>query len=282
MIALTLSATALAGAWTKDVGDLYLKGGADLYSAQTFQAPGAIEQSEGTYFGQQYGLYVEAGVLPIYPLQLSVGAPATVGIHNTQIFDAFGELPVRAVTVRGGDMRVSLQTALARDKPLAVALEVKVPLYRNGGVGQSVPNFVELFPKPGDGQLDYTLWLYGGAAPLPNLFAEGGLGYIHRTESFVGWDTEVVFNDGPRGLAKVGYRLGPVLPIVGIEGQFAFKGTTADGEEDPYTRQFVIASANALIDLAGGLAVEPRVAVDLWARNAPKGVGYGLGLSYRR
>ena len=58
--------------------------------------------------------------------------------------------------------------------------------------------------------------------------------------------------------------------------------TTADGDEDPYTRQFATLSVNALIDVARGVAIEPRLAADLWARNAPKGLGAGLGVSLRR
>lgn len=284
MIAVLWSITvAHGGAWTREVGSLYVKGGADLYRAQRFRAPGETEESEGGYLGQQYSLYAEAGVLPLYPVQLSVAAPLTVGTHRADIFDAFGALPVRATTVRGGDLRASLQTALLRKIPLAAALEVKIPLYANGAVGDGVPNYKELFPKPGDGQVDLTLWVHGGAAPIDGLFVEGGVGYLHRTEAFVGWETDITFADGLRAGGKVGYQLfDPLLAIVGVDSQLAFSNTTPEGEEDLYTRQFLVLAASALIDLAPGLALEPRIAQELFARNASQGIGVGLGLSFRR
>lgn len=277
-----LAAPAQAGAWTKDLGQVYAKAGGDVYAALRFQAPGEDEVSEGSYFGQQYGVYAEVGVSPGHPIQISIAAPLTIGEHRTQVIDAIGELPVRAVTVRGGDMRLAVQTPIAKTLPIAAAIEVKVPLYENGEVGASMRNLRDLFPKPGDGQVDVTAWVYAGTALTDTIFVEGGVGHMFRTEAFVGWDTDITFNDSFRVLAKGGATTGPVITVLGLEAQLAYSNTNAAGNEDRFTRQFVVASASALIDVAPGLAIEPRFAAELYARNASQGIGGGIGVSYRR
>ncbi|MBX2800149.1 MAG: hypothetical protein KTR31_20895 [Myxococcales bacterium] len=278
-----LSTAAFAGAWTKPQGAAYVKAGADIYQALTFQAPGASERSDGSYFGQQYSIYGEVGVTKGHPLQISLGVPLAVGTHTTEIIDAFGELPVRATTTRAGDMRVTAQTALSRKLPIALALEAKIPLYANGSVGEALPNYAEFFPKPGDGQVDGTLWLFAGAAPSEKIFAEAGLGYIARTELFVGWDTDIEFRDGLRGLGKVGFLPTKKVVLIGsLEGQMAFSNKNAAGEVDTFTRQFLVGGVNALIDIADGIALEPRFALELASRNASRGYGAGIGLSWRR
>ena len=283
LLALLGPTDAEAGGCTRDLGSAYLKASADAYQALTFQAPGESERSDGNYVGQQYGIYAEAGLSSKHPIQIAVAAPlVTVGTHSTEIFDAFGELPVRATTVRAGDLRVWAQTALSNRAPIAAGLEVKVPLYANGGVGESLRNFDELFPKPGDGQVDVTAWLYAGHAISAKTFAEVGAGYLWRTDAFVGWETAIRFNDGFRLLGKVGTTVGPVLLVGGLDGQFVFSGM-ADGEVDLYTRRFLAAFGSALIDVGdSGFAIEPRIAYEVWAVNASQGWGGGLGVSWRR
>ena len=278
MIAALLAASAHGGAWTKEVGEVYVKAGADAYGALSFVAPGGTEASEGSrYFGQQYSVYGETGVLPVHPVQVSVSAPLVVGTHTATAFDAMGPLRLRATTARLGDLRAAVQVALHDEIPIAAAVEAKVPLYANGSVGADIPNYQELFPKPGDGQLDLTGWLFAGGSLAKATFLEGGVGYQHRTEAFVGWDTDITFADSVRFVAKGGRTFGPVLPIVGVEGTVSLGGA-----DDLYTRQFLVASASALIDIAEGLALEPRFGAELWARSASQGLGGGLGVSWRR
>lgn len=275
MIGLLLAAAAHGGAWTKDPGELYAKAGADLYRAVRFVSPGTAVERDGAYLGQQYGIYAEAGVLPFHPVQLSIAAPVVVGTLWSEVFDPFGALPVRATTARAGDLRVAGQVALHPDLPLSAALEVKVPLYANGSVGADLPTLASLFPLPGDGQVDLTPWLYAGASPADGTFVEAGLGWRHRTEVFVGWDTPITFVDGLAFTAKGGRTFGRVIGVGGAEG-------VINARSDRYTRQWVALFATALIDVAPGLAIEPRVAGEVWARNASQGLGGGLGLSYRR
>lgn len=270
-----LVAAAWAGAWTKEVGELYTKVGADVYRPLAFVMPGDDEVSSGTYFGQQYGLYAEAGVVPGYKGQLSVSAPLVVGTVHTEYVDSQGTIPLRATTVRPGDLRVAAQVALHPRLPFAAAVEAKIPLYANGRVGEDYPTFSSLFPKPGDGQLDVTTWLYGGFTPFADGFAEIGLGWRHRTELFVGWLTPIHLVDGVVFGAKAGRTFGRVLPIVGVEGVVNPVRDTRSGER-------VTLYGTALIDLAPGLALEPRISGEVWAKNTSRGIGGGLGVSFRR
>lgn len=270
-----LAGTALAGAWTRDAGELYTKVGADLYRPSTFVMPGDDEVSPGTYLGQQYGLYAEAGVSRGHPVQLSLAVPLVVGTVNTVYVDRQGEVPLRATTVRPGDLRVAAQVALHPTAPIAAAVELKLPLYANGAVGADYPTFAELFPKPGDGQIDVTGWLSAGFTPIKGGFVEVGIGWRHRTEVFVGWLTPIRFVDGGVFAAKIGRRFGPVLPIVGVEG-------LVNPVPDALTRQYATVWGTALVDITEGWAVEPRVSADLWAENTSRGFGGGMGLSYRR
>ncbi len=266
---------ALAGGWTKDAGEAYTKLGADLYRPTTFVMPGADRPTAGQYLGQQYGMYAEVGVSRGHPIQLSLSLPLAVGAVTTTHGDDDEAIPVRATTVRPGDLRVAAQVALHPTAPLSASVEAKIPLYANGSVGAAYPVFAALFPKPGDGQLDLTGWLSAGLQPFEDGFLEASVGYRHRTEVFVGWLTPLRFVDGVVFASKLGRRFGRVLPILGVEG-------VVNPVSDAVTRQSVTLYGTALVDVADGWAVEPRLSAEPWARNTSRGFGAGLGLSYRR
>lgn len=271
---------AQAGAWTRELGSAYVKAEGSVYRSSRVRVPGAAADSTGTYTGVQGTAYGEVGVLGAHPVQLSVQAPVVYGQHRTDIYDVFGAVPVQATTVRMGDLRVAAQTALTRAMPLAVAVEGKVPLYANGDVGQSLPTYAALFPKPGDGQVDLTGWVFGGGA-VGDGFVEGGVGYLHRTEAFVGWDTELEVVDGGRALGKVGWKVGSVWALAMVDAQWAWS-TEVGGQEDTFTRQFVAASVASMVELGPHVAIEPRLSAEVWTRNASQGLGGGLGVSWRR
>jgi len=278
LVAALAAQVASAGGWTKELGSAYAKVGGDVYAAARFVAPGNSEPvTGGSYFGQQYSVYAEAGVLRSYPVQVSISAPFIVGIQSSQVFDAMGQVQLRAMTSRLGDLRPAVQLALSKKVPLAFALEAKIPLYSNDTVGAATPEFTALYPKPGDGNLDFTGWVYGGAAPWDDTFFEAGIGYQVRTEVFVGWDTNLTFADSVRFVGKGGHVFGPVIPIVSVEGTLA-----GGGPEAEFTRQSVAVGLNALIDTGRGFAIEPRFSAEVWARSASQGLGGGVGLSFRR
>jgi hypothetical protein len=265
-------AVAHAGAWTKSLGELYAKAGADYYTALRYEEP---LDSEGSYLGQQYGVYAELGLLPGWKGQLAVSWPLVVGAHHTVYRDAFGSTEVRATTIRPGDLRLAAQVALHPELPLALSLDAKVPTYRNGTVGEGYPVYQRLFPKPGDGQVDLGAMLFAGLSPWEGGWAELGAGYVHRTELFVGWAPELALTDGLRFVARGGQAIGRVMPVLGLEG-------TLSPQPSLYTRSQVTLSLSALLQLAQGLALEPRVAGDLWTQHTSQGLGAGIGLSWRR
>jgi hypothetical protein len=147
-------------------------------------------------------------------------------------------------------------------------------------VGAAYPSLEALFPLPGDGQIDVTLWVYGGATPWKNTFVEAGTGYRHRTELFVGWDpsANVEYVDGIPWVAKIGRTFGSVLLLAGTDGIV----TVGDPSRDSFTREYVGLFASALIDIAEGVALEPRLSGEVWADNTSQGIGGGLGVSVRR
>ncbi len=267
------AAPAFAGAWTKELGEVYAKASGDLYATGHYVSPEA--ETGGGYVGQQYGAYAEVGVLPGWRGQVTASLPFVVGTHHAVYADPFGEEQLRATTARLGDLRVGAQVALHRRWPLALAVDAKVPTYANGRVGQVYPRYQDLFPKPGDGQVDLAATLLAGASPWSGGFAELGVGYLHRTEWFRGWETDIALADGARFLAKVGHRSGPVLGLVGAEGVWSPDPT-------PWTRSAVGLWASAMVDVAEGVALEPRVYGEPWVENASRGAGGGLGVSVRR
>lgn len=269
------AAAAFGGAWTKEAGEAYLKAGGDVWSALRYVAPGETEPSEGSYFGQQYGLYGEIGVIPDRKAQLSLSLPLVLGTHHAVYDDAFGSVEVRASTIRAGDLRLAAQIALHPRLPLALSVDLKIPGYANGGIGDDHPVYRNLFPKPGDGQVDVGAMAYVGATSFSGGFAELGVGFVHRTEAFVGWEPGLGFSDGLRFTAKAGHALGRVLPILSTEGTLSPAPTR-------YTRSFVSVALSASIDVGSGLAIEPRLAGEVWARRTSRGIGGGIGLSYRR
>jgi len=277
LLALSLANAAHAGAWTRAYGSYYAKAGFDVYIAGNYTIGDRIAGEGQTYFGKQLNLYGEVGVLPWWPVQLVAQLPAVnAGTLHEGAID-FSATSARATTVRVGDLRVSLQTAVHPKLPLAVAIEAKIPCYANGRVGIDYgAAFQELFPLPGDGQVDLTGWFLAGASientPLWNDFA---VGYRHRTEWFVGWSTDVVFVDGIAFGDTFGATLGRWTPMLRVDG-------IVNPKQDDVTRQYLAVAPQLLVDLEHGIALEARVSFDVWARNAAQGIGGGVGVSMRR
>lgn len=277
LIALLVASPAWAGAWTRDAGSFYAKLGADAYISNNYVATDRpAEETVGSYFGRQLVLYGEVGVLKSWPLQVTASVPLTAG---TLAQDGIS-IPLRgprATSVRLGDLRLAAQTALTKDLPLAAALEVKIPLYQNGNIGKRYgQSYQELFPIPGDGQIDVAAWFLAGASikdtPLWNDF---GAGYLHRTEVFVGWDVDARLVDGIVFYDTVGATFGPVVPMIRVDGVKNLAPSSV-------TKERIGFGPAVLVDVAEGVAIEARSSFDVWARNTAPGVGFGLGVSVRR
>jgi hypothetical protein len=280
LLGLTLAAPsqAQAGAWSKNFGELYTKVGADFYKAARYVDPNTGLEVEGLdFFGQQYSLYAEVGVLPWWPLQVSLLLPLSVGTSRFPDETVFAEGDTgRATSVRLGDMRVQLQTSILRKGfQLSPAFELKIPLYGNGKVGSHFGTWSEAFPLPGDGQLDVTGWLFfGGALPKTPMFLQGGAGYRHRSSTFIGWDTDLDFVDGIPFTATLGVNIGPVLAMLQVDG-------IKNVREDEITRENLSVGVGIFASVWRGLAIEGRFAGEVWANNAAQGISFGVGLSWR-
>ncbi len=280
--ALALPSSALAGPWTKGLGEHYVKAGADFYATHDYEDARAESDGETAgfqrFFGQQYSIYGEVGVFPLWPIQVTVHLPVSIGravFYDTALIGE-GEVG-KSQTARLGDLRVGVQTAILR-KPfqLAGSFDVKVPLYSNDRVGFGLGPYRPFFPLPGDGQIDLTAMLIGGgSAPtrVP-LWVEVGVGYRHRTEAFVGWDTDLVFVDGLPFYAAVGIAPGPLWIVVRADGIKNFV-------QDETTREALTVGPSVGVTVWRGLAIEARFAADVLARNAPRGVSFGGGVSWR-
>lgn len=282
LLLLLAPSTALAGPWTKAFGEHYVKIGADFYATRDYEDARATNDAETagfeSFFGQQYSLYGEIGVFPLWPIQLTAHLPVTVG--NVVFFDSalIGEGETgKTATTRLGDLRVAVQTAILR-KPFQLGglFEVKVPLYSNGRVGFGLGPYRQWFALPGDGQIDLTAMIVaGGSFPtkIP-LWVEAGVGYRHRTEAFVGWTTDLVFVDGLPFYAAVGLAPGPVWIVVRADG---IKNFVADET----TREVLTVGPSIGVTVWKGVAIEARFAGDVLVNNAPRGLSFGAGVSWR-
>ena len=274
---LLVAPAAWAGAWTRDAGSYYFKVGFDVYGAGNFAAAGRIAAVGQSYFARQLNLYGEVGVLPQWPVQVSVSLPA---MTSGTLYQGKIHIPAsgpRATVVRPGDLQVQVQAALSKKAPIALAVQAKVPLYQNGKIGLDYgTSYKDLFPLPGDGQVDLTGWFLAGAslkgAPLWNDF---GVGYRHRTEWFIGWDTNATVVDGIPFYDTFGASLGKWTPMLRVDGIVNLK-------KDVYTRENVALGPAVMFDVHDGVALEARLSGDLWAHDASRGLGGEIGISVRR
>jgi len=273
--ALLLPATATAGAWTKKLGEHYVRVGADTYRAGAVVDPATGDEIPASFVGRSYSLYGEVGILPPWPLQLSLYVPLSVGTSHFEDPAFVGERGTATVT-RAGDLRVTLQAAILHEGPqLAVSVEGKIPMYANGNIGGAFGNLRPWFPLPGDGQVDLTPMVRaGGSIPKTPLFAQGAVGFRVRTPWFVGWQTNTRFAHGVPFEASLGGRLGPLLLIGQFDG-------IVNVQRDDVTREGIQLGVTALLDVWKGLAFEARFAGEPWTRNAAQGVTFGLGVSWR-
>ena len=103
LLGLVLPSQAMAGPWTKTLGEYYTKLAADFYSSTSYVHPETGEEVEGlAYLGQQYSFFLEAGLLRRWPLQLSAQLPLTIGTTRFPDESIFAEGEVGVARSRGG------------------------------------------------------------------------------------------------------------------------------------------------------------------------------------
>ncbi len=281
--ALLVPLSASAGPWTKELGQHYVKVGADLFFTTDYVDARNPDTGDDAGFerflGTNITAYGEVGVFPLWPIQLTVSLPLTIGVSTFKDTALIGQGEVGTTTaVRPGDLRVSVQTSILRKGfQLAPQIEVKVPLYSNDRVGSRLGPYRQWVAIPGEGQIDITpMMLMGGSIPTKAvpLWVEGGVGYRFRTEAFIGWDTDLVLVDSIPFYAAFGLAPGKSWVVIRIDGNKNIKA-------DEVTREAVTLGPSVGVTVWKGLAIEARIAGDLVANNAPRGISAGLGVSWR-
>ncbi len=266
-----LIAAALAGPWTRDQGDYYARAGFDGYVPRVYVNPltGNPVDTDRRYLGLQGGFYGEFGLCKQWPLQLTIAAPFTMGSLTFETASGVG----RATTYRFGDSRLGLQTALTKKFPVALALDAKVPMYANDDVGHGKGVYQQQFPKPGDGQVDLGLWALGGAAKGKS-WGELAVGWVHRTQAFVGWDVDLRFVDGVGFATTVGTHQGDAYLMLKADGRW-------NPVDDDVSREWLAVGPAILYDVNKHLGIEARVTYEPTSAQAARGYGFGVGLSRR-
>ena len=107
------------------------------------------------------------------------------------------------------------------------------------------------------------------------MFIEGRVGYRFRTEAFFGYDTSATFVDGiPFGL-KIGATRGRLTVLFDLDGYKNLPGN------DRFSREYLAMGPTMLLTLVKGLAIEARFSGQVISNNAPQGISFGLGVSWR-
>lgn len=262
---------ALAGPWTKNLGEFYVKLGQSFFFSDSFRDSAGNLQQGIDYLGATTSVYYEVGVWK--GLHLWGYLPYMVATNS------FADDNTSWMRASGGDALLGVQYSphfLPVPLPLAVKLEFKVPFYDLNGVEGA---YLSRFPAPGDGQLDITLWLSagGGLDAIP-LYFFGEVGYRIRTEAFVGTGPFAAsYVDGFVFFASVGYTFFErVVLALNTGGVIPVKGDTR-------SKGYVTFGPALYVPVWKGLAAEASFDPMLYTNdNASPGLGFTVGLSYKR
>jgi hypothetical protein len=278
---------ASAGPWTREPGRWYVKLGQSVFVADGFRDASGEFSDETRYLGLDSSIYAELGVLERLHAQLYL--PFKIG--NSR-FDDDSELRL-AVPCEGGrivrqtmrrtpgDALFGLQwTSPWLRTPHAARLEAKLPLY---DVGEPRGACADLFPQPGDGQVDVTLWLSVGDSlrDLP-LYLFGELGHRFRTEAYPATDSGQRYGDTFVAFGQLGWELS--------EGTFLMLNVQL---AQPYTDDHVTKGSLALgpalyLPVGRGFALEAGLELTPLAHNSSQGsasrlfwTGANVGVSHK-
>lgn len=288
-----LGSLAVAGPWTKPSGSHYVKVGGDWYRTTRYVLPdeGSGLGSTGDFategfFGHQYSVYGEIGISKTIPVQIAARIPLTYSVVQFSAEDTNRAVSGTAHTVRWGDLEVTPQVALSKKKPIAVGVTFKLPMYR---VNQICDDSVwkDFCGRPGDGQTDITPYFTAGGGLFGGKgWVEALVGWRFRTELFYDWDTERTLRDGAVFGGVLGFKAGPFLPMLRVDGiltvpEYIGLATKKGYQRDGYTAERITIGPSFLFDIAEGVALEGRGGYELYARNTSIGLSFGAGISWR-
>jgi hypothetical protein len=282
------ASTALAGPWTREPGRWYVKLAQGLFRAEGFRDSSGAFVQDTTYTGLSTSLYGELGLIERLHGQLYL--PFVVGINE---FDR--DAPVRLATpcaegrLASSTSRRSLGDAQLAAQwhpallavPHAVRAVAKLPLY---DLTQPGGPCGPLYPQPGDGQLDFDLWLSAGDSLAGGeLFVFVEAGHRFRSELYLGEDVGQRFGDTFLSFAQAGWRFG--------RGAFLMLNLNLalPYGADAVTRGWFTLGPSVFFPVGRGVALELAADATPWARNSGAGqadslywTSLTLGVSHTR
>lgn len=259
-LVIALPSIAMAGPWTKNPGEFYLKVGESFYRATSYRTGSGIEVSGTDYFSATSYLYAEAGIWENLHLQTYIPLMYSRAAIAGNSFSDFGP----------GDAQFAIQSSPLRlPFPTSVRLEARVPLYGPPPTPQT--------PARGGQQLDAALWLSagGGLSSMP-LYFYADLGYRYRSD--ITFDDTVVpsYADSFVGLAQVGYTVADMF-ILALNSSIVLPV-----EEDLVTESYVTVGPSIFWPLTELIALEFDGYLTPYSRNSAEGWSVGFGLSFRQ
>lgn len=268
--------TAFAGPWVKELGQVYAKTSASVFSSDVaFDTQGNQIDPGFTYSNQTYALYAEVGLLEFLAFQI-----------NAPIILSVNELNER-VRVRNdglGDLEVALQAQLYDEGPCPVSARLagRVPMYEGIVSDGAVPGTsgvepsaddpqglaLRFAPAIGDGSIDIVPTVSFGCSlhPVPMWFGvEAGPMFRLR-----GFGTSMIYS------ADVG---GYVIPeTLALTARVAGQQRLQDAERP--TKSFLNLGGGAILKLPWSLALEANVSYIPGGAFVAQGWTLGLGVSY--
>lgn len=261
---LTLCATpALAGPWTQNDGQVYVKLGESVFVSDAFRDTQGRLVEGVDYLGVTSAVYFELGLVDGLHLQAYIPHTAASNTYDT------GN---QYLSAGGGDMILGLQASVPGvDLPHGLRVTLKAPLYEVTGIGGREADF---FPQRGDGQIDTTVWLtVGTSIPDTSLFGFIEAGHMFRSDRYVGASNGVVYNDSLVGFAQVGGAIFSDVLLTVNSALVMPYGT------DEVTKGYLTVGPGVYWPIGGGYAIEAGYDPIVWAVNSAEGFGVSLGVS---
>ena len=258
-----------AGPWTRSPGSGYQKLSQGVYVAEGFRDASGRFVDDSTYVGHSTALYAELGLVKYIHAQLYL--PFIVA---TNAFDRDSSTRLALPCEQGfvtdtmrrgfGDAQLGIQfDPNLLPLPHAIRLEGKFPLY---DVTEPDGRCGDLFPQPGDGQVDATLWASIGRSFLKgDVFAFLELGHRERTDLYL-------FGDGGLSYARTfvaavqgGYQLRrDTFAMFSLRVELPYR-------DDERSRAGVTMGPQLIVPIVAGLAFELDVGFTPWSRNGSQG-----------
>lgn len=263
-LALLLASPAVAGPWTQDRGQFYVKVGESLFLSDAFRDARGQLQTGVDYVGWTTAAYFEVGLLEGLHVQAYIPHTAAANTYDN------GN---RYLSAGGGDLVFGLQGSLPHiELPHALRVTLKSPMYRVTDIQGAE---AELFPLRGDGQIDTTVWLsVGDSIPDTTLYGFVEAGHQFRSERFTGPGNGVEYNDSLVGFAQFGGEIAGGFLLMANSSLVMPYG------DDEFTKGYLTVGPAIYWPIGdAGFALEAGYDPIVWAVNSAEGYSVSIGVS---